>query len=695
MKKFIEELKRRNVIKATIAYLVVAWILQQVFTNLLPLVDAPDWILKTITLILIIGLPVWIIVSWIYDITPKGVEKTTKDPEKQIKRELTNRRLNVFIIVSLSIAVIVMGLKITDVFSKDEKRTSIAVLPFVTIKVDENYEWLSEGFTNSVNSYLSKVHNLAVTNSHSSRKYRNSMKSIAEIGKELNVTHLLIGTVIQVRNKLNISVELIDVNSNKDIWTESYEESFEDDLLKLQQDVSKKIVKQLNIELSTEEEESLEKFPTKNIEAFKLFTKGELIADKRTLKDRDSILAISVDLFQKAIDLDPNYADAYAELAHVLRLINEDHEYFNNIDKFKKINSLLNKSLRINPNTVRVYSTLGMINQDQQKWEKAKENHEKALELKPNDATNHHYYAIYFSNKPNPDIQKSLEHYMLAYKLNPFSIPINANIINTLLSLEMILEAEEFYKRNIAIFKDEKIKIQLMIFKARLRKECIENKNWSEAISIFQREIKSDTTNSILVRELALTYNEILNDKINYLKNAKKAYKLGVLYSQNIYNNFWSRNGNIYFSSLLKNKKFKEANKLLQDEYFKSLFSKQALYKLEFYYYYNQENYSRAQASLDSYIFNKDFEQCLNYAQLNNVKGVYTIFNNSELKAFQKAIMFAIIKERDSMYYYINKEDDIYNLCFLNGLIEVDPYRKDERYKEYLQNNYLPITHWN
>ena len=75
MKKFIEELKRRNVIKATIAYLVVAWILQQVFTNLLPLVDAPDWILKTITLILIIGLPVWIIVSWIYDITPKGGRK--------------------------------------------------------------------------------------------------------------------------------------------------------------------------------------------------------------------------------------------------------------------------------------------------------------------------------------------------------------------------------------------------------------------------------------------------------------------------------------------------------------------------------------------------------------------------------------------------------------------------------------------
>jgi len=284
LKKFIEELKSRNVIKAALAYLVVAWVLLQVFSILLPMVNAPEWVLKGLTLLMAIGLPIWIVISWIYDISPDGIEKTSKDPEKKLKRELTNKRLNVFIIVSLSIAVIVMGLKISDVFSKDKKQISIAVLPFNTITVDEDYDWLSDGFTNSVISYISKVHNLSVTSSHSSRKYKNSIKSIAEIGNELKVTHLLTGTVTQVQKKLNISVELIDVNTNKDIWTESYEESFEEDLLNLQQEVSKKIVSQLNIELSAEEEESLEKFPTKTKEAFKLFTKGELIADKERKK---------------------------------------------------------------------------------------------------------------------------------------------------------------------------------------------------------------------------------------------------------------------------------------------------------------------------------------------------------------------------------------------------------------------------
>ena len=160
MKKFIEELKRRNVIKATIAYLVVAWILQQVFTNLLPLFDAPDWILKTITLILIIGLPVWIVISWIYELTPQGIEKTTKDSESELVAQATNKRLNVFIIVGLAIAVIVLAIK-PSFFSSDlDKEYSIAVIPFSNIKVDDGNEWLSAGFTTDINSYLSKISQL-------------------------------------------------------------------------------------------------------------------------------------------------------------------------------------------------------------------------------------------------------------------------------------------------------------------------------------------------------------------------------------------------------------------------------------------------------------------------------------------------------------------------------------------------------
>ena len=140
MSKFLQELKRRNVIKSTIAYLVVAWILLQVFTVLLPIVKAPEWILQTLTLIMAIGLPIWIIISWIYDITPEGIEKTPEESEKHIHKELINKRTNAFIIVSLTIAVVIMGLKISGVFDTNNQY-AIAVLPFVNMSDDAEQEY--------------------------------------------------------------------------------------------------------------------------------------------------------------------------------------------------------------------------------------------------------------------------------------------------------------------------------------------------------------------------------------------------------------------------------------------------------------------------------------------------------------------------------------------------------------------------
>jgi TolB-like protein len=699
VKKFIEELKRRNVIKATIAYLVVAWILLQVFTILLPIVDAQDWILKTLTLIMAIGLPIWIVISWVYDITPEGIEVTPADSEKQIKREITNKRLNVFIIVSLSIAVIVLTLKVSNVFTDTDKEYSIAVIPFDNIRVDEGNEWLAQNFTQSVNSYLSKVKKLKVIDSYSTSKYKDTNKSNSEIGQDLDVSHLLRATVTQLKNKLSITVFLINVISNTVVWSDSYDENIEEDPLKLQQEMSQKIVEQLKVTLTTEDEKALETLLTSNLEASIFFTEGVRIADKRTAKNLDSILTISANMLQKAIDLDPNFADAYAEKAFVLRLMSDKNEFYKNVkDKFIKINALLKKSLEINPNTVRAYTTLGMLNMSlERNWKKAKENYDKALAIKPNDASTHHYYALYLIQKPEPDYDKALEHIKIAHRLNPFSTPINITVFRELLRAEKIMEAEAFYKNNSHLFSDDgKLRLKRRIFEAKVKKEIFEKKDWSEAINIYHREIEQDSINSYLHRELARAYNQILNDDKNYLKYAKKAYELGKLYSENDDIFFMSSNADAYYFAFLKNKEFKEANKLLQDNYFRSLFSEQRLFYLEFYYYYFQGNFGKAQTSIDRYIFDKSHELTINYAQQNKLKEVNALLKKDFLNHFQKAIVFAILKERDSMYFYINKEKNIYNILEFNGSIEVDPYRKEERYKAFLKKNYLPLlTTWN
>ena len=695
MKKFIEELKRRNVIKSTIAYLVVAWILLQVVNQLLDTFNSPDWIEQAFTVALAIGLPIWIVISWIYELTPQGIEKTTKDSESELVAQATNKRLNVFIIASLSIAVIVLTLNLSFFSSDPNQELSIAVIPFENIKVDQDNDWLSQDFTQNVNSYLSKVKKLRVIDSYSARKYKDTDKTNTEIGEELDVSYVLRGFVTQLNNKLSITVELTDVISNSVYWSDSYDEKFEKDPLRLQQEVSKKIVTELKLALTLNDEKVLDNLLTKSQEASIYFNEGVRIADSRTVKDQDSILGVSANLFQKAIDLDPNYADAYAELAFIMRLMKEQNAVFNNKNKLKTIDSLVKKALEIDPNSSRAYTTLGWWEAMNRDWNKAKEYYDKALAIKPNDATNLHYYALYFANKPERDPEKALEYTRIAHKLNPFSLPINTNMIIYLLRNEKTIEAEEFYNKNSHVLTGARKRLKELIIDSKIEKECIEKRDWAIAITLYHKEIDLDSTNSTLYRRLAISYKNILFDNKNYLKYAKKAYEVGELYAQNNDQNRYSFNADEYFFALLKNKKFKEADNLLHDEYFKSLNGGSSLFYYNNYINYYQGNYSKAQAFIDSFAYNKTYELTINYAQQNKVKKVDSILNKGLLNAYEKAIVFAILKEKDSMYLTIEKEKNINIILEFNGSIEVDPYRKDERFKALLKKNYLPITHWN
>ena len=406
MKKFIEELKRRNVIKATLAYLVVAWVLLQFFTIILPIVDAPKWVLKILTLIMAIGLPIWIIFSWVYEVTPDGLKKTKQVSEDQSISVKTNKRLNILILIGLVVAIIVTLMRPTTILSTsspDNIQYSIAVLPFDNMSADKDNVWFCDGVTEDILTYLSKIKGLTVISRTSVKQYKNHTKTIPEIARELDVDYIVEGSVRKYKNKVLITAQLINAN-DENLWAENYDRNL-DDILKIQQEVSKEIVRELRITLSPEQEKSLEKFPTKDPEAYRLFIKGRSYADKRDDED----LIASIGFFQQAIDLDPEYADAYAEMAHTLRLIRGKHKMFENEDKMEQVNKLLDKAFEIDPNTVRYYSTKGIIYFTEAKYKKAKEYFEKAIEINPNDATTYQYYSFYNWRKPEKVLKKSLE----------------------------------------------------------------------------------------------------------------------------------------------------------------------------------------------------------------------------------------------------------------------------------------------
>jgi TolB-like protein len=685
MKKFIEELKRRNVIKASLAYLVISWIIVQVAQAVLPTFGAPDWVLKALIIGLAIGLPIWIIISWIYDITPEGIEKTAKVSENELVTEVTNKRLNVFIIVSLSIAVIFMGLKLSNFFSDSDERYVIAVLPFDNMNVDEDNYWISNGLTKDIRTYLSKIENLTIISERSVKEALDSEKPLPEIAELLNVTYFVGGSMRQFNDDLKINVHLTRTSNDKDLWIENYDRNL-DNPLKVQQDISQKIVAELKIQLSPEEEKTLEKFPTKNMEAYKLFVEGHLINDSRKKEDLEK----NIELNKQAVALDPNFAEAYTEIGLSTFLLDAYYSDLGWEQWPKKAMPYLDKALQLDPNNAMVYGVKGMIANNAGNWEEAKELFEKAILLNPNNATIRFQYA---NHAGEHDINISIYQTVIGQKLDPLSPLLGHMYFTNLIKSNKIEEADQYYSKYRFLFTKpgEKLEKESILI-------AYKNKDWTAAIRFLETELKKDPNNAILNRKLGEAYDGILLDDDNYVKYTKKAYELD---ASNL------DNANQYYSALLSSEKYKEAKILMESENFKSLFNKEHELETLFGYYFAQENYKKAQEVLkDSLMPFKDYYRAGISAQLGDRDLVINFLSGTDLNPLHEAIFYALLKEKDSMFSHLEKVEAMdgqrqpyrsrrYGFRRINGLKEFDPYRKEERFKALLKKNYLPITHWN
>ena len=196
--KFFEELKRRNVIKATMAYIVVAWVLVQVLTIILPEFEAPGWVLKTLMILMAVGLPIWMIFSWVYEVTPEGLKKTANISSDDSVTSSTNKRLNVVILVVLIIAIAVNFIDTSEpqntpvVSTYDSSRdNTIAVLPFLDMSPDKDQEFYSDGIAVEILNSLCKFKELKVVGRTSSFSFKNTNEDIKSIGNKLNVNNIL------------------------------------------------------------------------------------------------------------------------------------------------------------------------------------------------------------------------------------------------------------------------------------------------------------------------------------------------------------------------------------------------------------------------------------------------------------------------------------------------------------------------
>jgi adenylate cyclase len=352
-KKYIAELKRRNVFRSAITYLLVAWVIAQVFAIVLPAFNAPKYFMKTLIFILIIGFPISLIFAWVYELSPKGIKKIRNVDSEKLNTEQPKNQLNT-------------------------SNKKLVVLPFQNTSTDNDSNYFSDGLTEEIIIRLSGIKELDVASRSTSMRYRDSELDIVSLGRELKAGYLLQGTVRKFKDDLKIATALIDVEKDTQLWADIYHGKIED-VFGIQEQVSKKIVNSLQLKLTPKEKVALGKRATMNSDAYD----ANLRAREFLFRYTKSYLLLAIDLFQNAIDLDPKYAAAYAGMAEACALLYETHD--KNPKWIKKAEEASVIALIYDPASSEAYSALGLVYYNKNLPKEALEATEKAISFDPDN----------------------------------------------------------------------------------------------------------------------------------------------------------------------------------------------------------------------------------------------------------------------------------------------------------------------
>src|SRR5438034_6843966 len=312
---FFSELKRRNVYKVAIAYVVAGWALSQGIAQVFPVFDVPNWVVRLIVLLIIIGWPIALVLAWMFEITPQGIKSTeTADAMPGMARQKKHTWIYVVVIGGLvSIGLFFLGRYSAGsraVSTGSISNKSIAVLPFDNLSRDPDNAYFAEGVQDEILTRLAKVADLKVISRTSTQHFKSAPANLPEIAKQLGVAHILEGSVQKSGEQVRVNVQLINALTDAHLWGDTYDRKLTD-IFAVETEIAKTIADILQAKLSGSEQHAIAARPTENTEAHQLYLKGRFFWNKRTGND----LKKSIDYFEQAIAADPNYALAYAGIA--------------------------------------------------------------------------------------------------------------------------------------------------------------------------------------------------------------------------------------------------------------------------------------------------------------------------------------------------------------------------------------------
>ncbi|HEU5247961.1 MAG TPA: hypothetical protein VFU09_12805, partial [Candidatus Udaeobacter sp.] len=353
------ELKRRNVYKVAVAYAVVAWLLMQIASQIFPFFEIPNWVVRLVVLLLVIGFPIALIIAWAFEVTPEGI-KRTEAADAAGQRSRGSAWIYVVLIgAALSVGLFFVGRYTAGHATPRQSeaavaipRKSIAVLPLINESGDPKDDYFSDGLSEELIAALAQISGLKVIGRSSSFRFKERKEEPKTIGEKLGVSTLLEGTVRKQGDKVRIVAELINASDGIELWTRTFDRELKD-IFAVQEEIARAVAESLKVTLLGLD--SAQKSAPKNVEAHNAYLQGHFHLVRRNVED----FRKAIDYYDQAIELDPEYALAYAERA-------EASTFFGDLTgqrptAYPKARSDAEKAVAIAPALAEVRAALGFV----------------------------------------------------------------------------------------------------------------------------------------------------------------------------------------------------------------------------------------------------------------------------------------------------------------------------------------------
>jgi TolB-like protein/Tfp pilus assembly protein PilF len=444
-----EELSRRGVIRMAIAYLVVAWLVLQLSVTITPIVSAPEWVNRLVLALLVAGFPFALIFAWIFRVTPDGVVPETEDSVAP----LASRNLNISLFL-IFVAGLLLFVFARLVWQADEparigeiSEASIAVLPFTNRSNLDEDEFFVDGIHDDVLTRLSRLPSLDKVISRTTvQSFRGTQKSLTEIGNELGVATILEGGVQRAGDDVRINVQLVDARSDTQMWAESYDRKVSTtNIFAIQSEIANAIARELSVQLSLEEQNSLGAIPTNSFPAYEAY----LLGKKRLAELTSQSLENASRNFSQAIEFDPSFALAYVGLSDSYI----DREYHTGMPRAEAVGLALpaiERAIELDDQLGEAYVSRGMIKQLQGDTSSALSDYRHGLRLSPNYVPAYTALAnhlLYTEGEP----EAAMEWLSQALRIDPLSLELNQLLAEALDASGRFEEALAQYQKTHSI----------------------------------------------------------------------------------------------------------------------------------------------------------------------------------------------------------------------------------------------------